>query len=247
MRRIAAKVDEHERGLSELRDQSHMQELHLARVDAALDMALSAQPQSPEPQTCDPAAAAKLAELLEALGGQAKAVEDLELIVREELCLSRELTPPPGDISQQLLEQAVEQGQAIAELSDLVAELGACLEKPPAAEPTPAQQELEGRVAELEGEVGSIQQHLGALVTLARQVRDHAADALEDRVAIAVNEVAPVSERADRLREVLESERKCVVVVQGSSGPAAPPEAHQAALARDQLLPEASAEAAPAD
>lgn len=249
---VSGKIDEQERGLSDLRDQTHLQDLHLARVDAALDVVLSNKIGLGAPSadcngggSADAAAeqgAARLADLLEALAGQAKAVEDLEVVVRDELRASRELAegaaasaaadPAAGTFSQQVLDQVVQQGQAIERLRQLLAELTATLGRasppasprachvgasaaaptglPPALAPCSGEtcKELDGRVADLEEDMSFIREQLGLLVSVVQHVRDHAADALEDRVAAAMAEVrtrvagcvGSLSERVDELR-----------------------------------------------
>jgi len=246
---ISGKVDKHERGLAELRDQTQVQDLHLARVDAALDAALSSKPgrdggcgaalaggQEPgAKELASEQGAARLADLVEVLAGQAKAVEDLEVVVRDELRASRELAeaaaasaaadPAFGGLSQQLLDQVVEQGQAIAQLRCILTDLAAAPSASSDALPPPATavqpgaagalpgthqvcEELTSRMADLEEDVGSIREQFGLLVAVVRHVRDHAADALEDRVAAAMGEVrtrlagctASLSERVDCLR-----------------------------------------------
>merc|ERR1711948_186892 len=67
---------------------------------------------------------------------------------------------------------------------------------------------LPERVGRLETDVTSIQEHIGAIVAVVKYIRDHASDSLEDRVAIAVNDVhqrvsgciASLNERLDSLR-----------------------------------------------
>lgn len=227
----AVRIDEQDRRLEDLRDLAQKQELHLAKVDAELGIVLSnSKARHTSPPVNDgllshiPGAVGRqLAELLETLTGQAQAVEDLEVIVRDELQASRELAeaaaanvasdPKLGSLTKQLLERVSEQGQAIEQLRDLLAELR--VELLPRAErqgiaemPSEKTPELAGRVAELEGDVASMQEHLGALVAVVRYIRDHASDALEDRVAVAMNEVhrrvagsiASMHERVDCLR-----------------------------------------------
>merc|ERR1712113_1212726 len=68
--------------------------------------------------------------------------------------------------------------------------------------------QLTERVANLEDDVASMQNHIGTLVALVKHIRNHAADAFNDRVAVAMNEVhehiagciATVHERVQYLR-----------------------------------------------
>jgi len=248
---VDVRVDAHERRLATLDAIAQKQEQQLEKVDAALHVlcnngaaAVPAEA-TPLPGNGDDANAAKLDELVEALGGQARAVDDLGAIVRQELATARGLLeaeaanasampapafpdPPADVVMQQLLECVAQQGRSMEELHSMVQQLVS--EPPPhsperglprddrgsptpgakgepAAELAAAVPEITIRVVELEESVATMQRHLGLLAALVRQVRDHAADALEDRVAAAISEVhrrlkAPLAEARDRARQL---------------------------------------------
>jgi len=178
------------------------------------------------------------------LAGQAHAVEDLEIVVREELRACHEAleqitaaaastmdavapthAPSAGAVRAEraLLQKLAEQGEAIKKLDGLVrgftlpvcaprqqqqiassgpsggqrgAQIGvgsrARETSASAASALPSSSDrvaLEGRVETLEGDMAEVRQQSIMLSAAMRQVRDHAADALDDRVAAAVSEV----------------------------------------------------------
>merc|ERR1740129_1927396 len=192
----------------------------------------------------------QVSEVFESLAGQAKALQDLEAVVRTELRASHRLlearSGAPSEQQDQAstaaaasteLPQRVEaQGRALARLDALVCKIGSFLVeggggKPPndlldeptsagAAEPsasssaagvpaTEGQQKelLESRMSGLEEGVAEVRQHMRLLVAAMRHVRDSAAEALEDRVAVAIGEVhrrtaEPLAGVHERLHEL---------------------------------------------
>merc|ERR1712096_573990 len=145
-------------------------------------------------------------EILEMLAGQAKAVEDLDFLVREELREIRagrqleESTARAADqaletqVASQLADCIAEQGRAITELRDVVEDVS-CRVKQQASLPVEvvpscgqavSGSDIVGRVGMLEEQTQSIQRHLVMIVSAVRQIRDHAADALDDRMVAAM-------------------------------------------------------------
>lgn len=229
----AVRMDEHERRLADLREVTRRQELHLSKVDAALDVVMSADSLrqrvgSPSRErTASASSGYQLAEFLETLSGQAKAVEDLEVVVREELRAGREFAEAAAAnivsdarhdaLANEFSARVSEQGQVLEQLRDLVLEL--CKECKPFAQQDLTEtsdkntQSLSTRVIDLEGDVASMQEHLGALVAVVKYIRHHASDALEDRVQVAMNDVhhrvqgciGSLHERLDSLRPLASS------------------------------------------
>lgn len=101
-------------------------------------------------------------------------------------------------VTEQLAKCIAEQGQAITNLSDVVEGIGSQLK----AQVTLSADRgvvkerhvaIDGdvleRVAMLEEQTLTMQKHLVAVVSAVRQIRDHAADALDDRMVAAMGEV----------------------------------------------------------
>lgn len=206
------RVLEHDQQLTQLHSSAQSQELHLAKLDSALETLLCQAPGVLLQNRCASGNGVpsmlngeQLAELLEMVSGQAKAVDDLDFVVRDELRKSREQLAE-SEVSQQLIEHIVEQGHAIRDLHGVVEDISCKVagseqqlgllrphSMPHPTSPSDAQTSAEGGLAErlldLEDTVSSMQGNLSTLAAVVRHVQDHAADALDDRVAAAIGEV----------------------------------------------------------
>lgn len=152
--------------------------------------------------------------LAELLVGQAKAIEDLEFVIREELDeLRASRSGKPAGVGVKTAKAAVgssselpeamhaflfdrisEQGVAIEHLSCLIQQVSGKLDNQGnagtlSALASEAVSDLPERLSTVEEAVASMQQHLSVLAVAVRRVRDHAAEAFADRVAVAVGEV----------------------------------------------------------
>jgi len=120
-------IDEHKRQLADLHDVFHKQEVHLAKLDAVVDGVLS----SKGTVATSSSGLARIVDFLDALSGQAKAIEDLDIVVRDELRASRKLaedaTSNVADdrVMQQLAERVSAQGEAIERINLVLADISA--------------------------------------------------------------------------------------------------------------------------
>lgn len=207
LRAAQVRMLEHGGLIEDLQDRADKHELQLVKFDSALDgLRCSSVPPAIQNGGLRNNFAATV-EVLEMLAGQAKAVEDLDFLVREELRVGRQLAesaaraadhPPDAEATDKLAEHIAEQGRAITELRDVVEDLGNKVEhtvsSPVKAQPNgncvaPLPDDIVERVGQLEGQTACIQRNLAAVVAAVRQIRDHAADALDDRVVAAMAQV----------------------------------------------------------
>merc|ERR1712224_506478 len=210
IRAAQVRILEHGGQIEDLQDRADKHDLRFVKIDATL-----------ESLRCSPAALAiqdvgrsnqfsASVEVLELLAGQAKAVEDLDFLVREELRVGRQLAesaaqvadhPLEVKVADRLAEHVAEQSRAITELRDAVEDISSRVEQsafpppsrveqsPSGSRMAPSGREILERVGVLEEQTASIQRNLVAVVAAVRQVGDHAADSLDDRVVAAMGEV----------------------------------------------------------
>lgn len=134
---------------------------------------------------------AQMRDLVSKLNGQATALQDLDFVVRDELQASQKnaaAVATAGVTLQRLMVKMAEQGGLIEDLYSVMQEFK--------QQSVHAHHEdcgphgsLSLRVQAVEQSVTSAQESIGQLAVILRGVRDHAADALDDRISAAMAEV----------------------------------------------------------
>jgi len=139
---------------------------------------------------------AQLQKLTHCLEEQAKVVEDLQFVVCDELRALRE-SKTPNPIARGLQEKVEDQARLMDELHRLVLGLSRQF----------AREVYSEESSRLRARVDSLEENFGCLVAVIRGIRDHSANALDDRIAMAVGEVqrrvngciASLQERANQM------------------------------------------------
>eukprot|EP00450_Noctiluca_scintillans_P016267 CAMPEP_0194525826 /NCGR_PEP_ID=MMETSP0253-20130528/61427_1 /TAXON_ID=2966 /ORGANISM="Noctiluca scintillans" /LENGTH=842 /DNA_ID=CAMNT_0039370593 /DNA_START=55 /DNA_END=2586 /DNA_ORIENTATION=- len=134
---------------------------------------------------------AQMRDLVSKLNGQATALQDLDFVVRDELHASQKnaaAVATAGVTLQRLMVKMAEQGGLIEDLYSVMQEF-----KQQSVhahhEDCGVHGSLSLRVQAVEQSVTSAQENIGQLAVILRGVRDHAADALDDRITAAMAEV----------------------------------------------------------